>query len=197
MYAQPFLVQGLFGPSRGIALGQYRPLTIKQDGERVRNPKFDQHSQHILNIKDPNKGWFKGSVQYCSNLVIAHAATMTGFAKAQIIIVPSSEKGKVSQGLERIARNLCSADNRFVYTPGALVRTKTIDKLARGGDRSLHIHLESLEYKRRDQEIRTKIVFDDVCTSSHSLSGAISVMQQVLLDQVEAHALVLGKTTRD
>ncbi|CAN7177486.1 hypothetical protein [Variovorax paradoxus] len=196
MATQRFLVQSILGSSPGVALGHYRPLNIKQGGEKIRNPKFDQHSQHILNIKDSSKGWFNKSVTYCSDLVASHGYTMMGFAKAQIVVMPSSQKGRVSAGLEQIARNLCKADRRFVYLPGTLVRTKTIEKLARGGDRSLHVHLDSLEYRPRDGEPYRKIILDDVCTSTHSLGGAIAVMHQVL-SGFEVSSLVLGKTFYD
>jgi len=179
----------------GLALGAYRPLFVRVNGERIRNPEFDNHSQQILNLKEPGKGWFAGAVAYCSKLVIAHAASLSGFDRAQVIVMPSSQQGKVSAGLERVARNLANADRRFVFTPGSLVRSKTIEKLARGGDRSLSVHLASLQYHSKDRDPVVKFVLDDVCTTSNSLGGAITVIRQSSWGPVDARALVLGKTT--
>lgn len=60
--------------------------------------------------------------------------------------VPSSTKGQWSPGLELVAQAVAKKHKRFIFVAKAIVRTRNIQKLASGGDRSLAVHLESLEY---------------------------------------------------
>ena len=118
------------------------------------------------------------------------------FERAEIIIVPSSTKGKVSPGLDSIAQALCKRDKRLSYTPNSLFRTVTIDKFAKGGDRSLDVHLKSMEYKGATGSPALKFIVDDVTTSGNSLKAAITIIQQHMRGLVFI-AVVLGKTADD
>lgn len=198
MSHQSFIVGDMFdGNVRGYALGAYHPLYIKKDGEKVRNPAFDQHSQHVLNLKFPNTKWFNGSVNYCAvHLSQFLKKDLVGLDRAEFLIVPSSTKGNTSLALDRIATTICKDDKRFTYRPGSLYRTQTIEKLAKGGDRSVGVHLGSLGYTAADKSPPVKILLDDVMTSGNSLSGAMIVIRQYA-QGVSFVPIVFGKTTHD
>jgi hypothetical protein len=182
---------------RGYALAAYHPLTVRSNGGRVRNPKFDNHSQQILNLKDASKpGYFVPALKYYAAQLLHFFENEIQFARAEIVIVPSSKKGNINPGLDRIAEALCKRDKRLSYAPNSLFRTKTIDKLAKGGDRSLDVHLKSMDYKAFDPSPATKFVLDDVTTSGNSLNAAITVIQQYV-DGVTFIPVVLGKTVDD
>jgi hypothetical protein len=195
---QPIVIGGLFGGGiRGAALGAYRPLHIKNAaGEKIKNPAFDHHSQQILNLKSPDKpNYFQPAVTYCT----AHLSDYLRdhfHGPAEILIVPSSTKGGVSPGLEKVVKAICKREARFIYNKGGLVRTQTIDKLARGGNRSIGVHLESLEYTAIEGVPMVKILLDDVMTTGHSLEGASTVIHQVQ-PGIQITAIVFGKTTHD
>jgi hypothetical protein len=196
MAVQSFTVFCAGTPIWGYALGCYYPLWVKaEDGAKAKNPKFDKHSQQILNLKQANTQWYKGAVNYCGIHLAAFLKTRKEIQTAEFVIV-SSVKGQVSSGLEDAVKLVCKIDKRFSYTPHALRRTSTIDKLARGGDRSLSVHLRSLEYLGRQGSPSVKIVLDDVTTTGHSLEGAMTVMHQVM-SGLTFIPVVLGKTTHD
>jgi predicted amidophosphoribosyltransferase len=116
--------------------------------------------------------------------------------EAEILIVPSSREGGASEGLERIVEKLCKEDKRFTYRRGALYRHTAIRKLAKGGDRSLPVHLNSMGYKDDPYSPAAKIVLDDVFTTGNSIRGAITIVEQI--DQSCTFLpIVLGKTTHD
>jgi hypothetical protein len=198
MAHQTFFVGDVFtGNVPCYALGAYHPLWLKHEGGKTKNPAFDQYSQHVLNLKFPNTQWFKGSVIYCANHLIKFLkANHAGVERAEFLIVPSSTQGNTSVALDRIATAIAKGDKRFSYRPGALSRTKTIAKLATGGDRSVGVHLASMDYKHDAASPPVKIILDDVATSGNSLSGAIMVVQQY--DQNATFIpVVFGKTTHD
>jgi len=196
---QPFVLGLLFGgPTHGVALGAYRPLLIKNDaGERVRNPAFDKHSQQVLNLKSPERpNYFKPAIEYCTESLAAYLRENVPAQNVEILIMPSCTKGKISAGLEKVVQEICRKDKRFVYHAGSLARTKTIEKLAKGGDRSVGVHLSSLEYKPRNGAPLAKILLDDVMTTGNSLIGAITVIHQVQ-QNAAILPIVFGKTTHD
>jgi hypothetical protein len=195
MAAQRFVVSGLPKPVVGWAMGVYRPYWIREDGRKTQNPKFDRHSGYILDVKGKNPG--QKPLAYCASLLLRQLAEMPQLRKAEILVVPSSTKGQWSTGLEQIAQMIAKGDKRFTFRPKALRRTRDIEKLAGGGDRSLAVHLESLEY---DWDIATstpKIILDDVATTGNSIAGCITVIQDLFLSDVQTTPLVLGKTSHD
>lgn len=194
---QRILLHGCTPTVSGYALGAYRPLYIWENGEKSRNPAFDNHSQQVLNLKSPERAQYFGpAVAYSAGFLTNFLRENVQLDRAEILIVPSSTKGKTSIGLEKIVQQVCSKDKRFSYQAGALSRHTTIDKLAKGGDRSLNVHLASMNYQEKRGSPRVKILLDDVMTSGNSLSGAITVMSQVVQGLVVV-PIVLGKTTHD
>lgn len=196
MAAQRFLVYSI-PMVRGYALAAYHPLTVRSKGERVKNPRFDNHSQQILNLKDASKPrFFQAGLDYCQPLLMQLFDNEIQFDRGEIVVVPSSTKGNVNPGLDRIAKALCRRDKRLSYVPNSLSRTKTIDKLAKGGDRSLDVHLKSMDYKPVAGSAATKFILDDVTTSGNSLNAAITIIQQYMKGLIFI-PVVLGKTADD
>lgn len=197
MAVRRFVVPGFMPPVYGWAMGDYRPYRIWQDGERVKNPKFDAHSGYILDVKSKSPMSKPQSLAYCVDLLAKHLQETTALPKVEIVVVPSSTEGQWSPGLEHIAQALAKRDKRFVFRAKALIRTHTIEKLANGGDRSLAVHLDSLAYDWDLASTLPKILLDDVATSGNSIAGCITVIQQHLRQVVHVTPVVLGKTSHD
>lgn len=190
-----FVVTGPLGQNiQGHALWAYYPLWIRENGEKKRNPAFDQNSQHTLNIKQPGTPYYANSLRYCAKALHSYLQQKVNIPQAELVIIPSSKKGSASQSLDSIAKWICKQDGRFSYRPNSLTRTKTIEKLAKGGDRSLGVHLGSLDYKPGGPS--TKIILDDVTTSGNSLTGAITIIHQYE-NNARFVPVVFGKTTHD
>lgn len=186
---------------RGFALGEYHPIWQKEkdaNGRRVKNPHFDNFSQQIYNTKDSSKQvFFLRGVGFCTSELIAFLRARPEIPEAEFLIIPSSRRGQVSQGLTEIVKRVCRVDRRFSHRPGSMRRTRDIEKLATGGDRSLQVHLQSLEYRDAPEVPPYKIIFDDITTSANSIAGAIMVTQQVIGPRIECLPIALGQTTRD
>ena len=164
---------------------------------RVKNPAFDQHSQHILNLKDPEARWFSGSVKALFPSVLAAVENLTArYGPSELVIIPSSKAGRVSKALDLMAKNACRRHGACSYTEGALTRTKTIEKLATGGDRSIQRHLESMSFSDSRRAPPVKILFDDISTSGNSIAAAATMIRAGSEGSVVV-ALVLGRTTHD
>lgn len=197
MAVQRFIVgSALKAAVEGYALGPYRPLTMWHEGERVRNPHFDAHSQHVLNIKFPSTKYFRPSALYCYDCLADFLQNGIRLDTAEFLIVPSSRQQHTSEGLERIVMRVCRLDKRFTYRPGSLFRHKAINKLAKGGDRSLGVHLNSMGYKDDPYAPHLKIILDDVLTTGNSMRAAMTVIEQVN-QRASFVPVVLGKTTHD
>src|ERR1700730_4977550 len=113
--------------------GDYKPWTAHQAaGGDWSN--FHEHSKCILNLKN-------GQI-----LAVRHFAEMIEpelAANVVIVTIPSHAAARPGEGLRGLAARLAKNGNR-VDGSGCLVRTKKIDKLAHGGDRSKDVHLSSI-----------------------------------------------------
>jgi hypothetical protein len=188
-------------PCAAVALGSYHPYKVH--GQR--NPKFDrQYSGKILDIKNPSDPNHNAAVQYFSRLIAQHLSSLSDLPATDFIVVPSHTAGRGSSGLERAIDEVCRRDRRFFHRAGALARTRTIEKLSDGGDRSVQVHLDSLRYAAWPgtgpgaswSGRQRKIIVDDVSTTGHSLQAAVTVIRNVEPGAVVS-CLVLGKTTHD
>lgn len=180
------------GPLRVVALGDYHRYWLDQS-RRIKNPAFDTHSRQVLNLKDVFHRDFDRAVAYFSRELIGLFRPSTAFVKAELLIVPSHAKGTVSYGLVKIVQAICTADRRFAYRAGALHRTKTISKLASGGDRSSSVHHNSIEFVDHPRAPLRKFIIDDVCTTGHSMGACADVVRQVV-QTAPITGIVLGKT---
>ena len=150
------------------------------DKERkIKNPLFDVYSGKILDLKEGRET----AIQYFFNLLdfeICEGVT--------ICIVPSSNADNKNSGMsmlgERLAKN--GRKNGVYY----LNRQRTIEKLATGGDRSIDVHLQSINVIT-DMNIQGDIVLlmDDVTTTGNSLYSCREILIENGADKVEMFAL--------
>jgi predicted amidophosphoribosyltransferase len=184
----------MYPPSFGWSMGLYRPYRI----QGVRNPKFDRHSGFILDIKEKSATHKRqAAVNHFADLIVSHMKTLPMQGQTEILVVPSSTKGQWSPGLELVAQAVAKKDKRFSFVAKALIRTRTIDKLASGGDRSLAVHLDSLQYDWDLASTLPKFLIDDVTTTGNSFAGCMTVIQSLFRQPVQITPLVLGKTSHD
>lgn len=195
MAAQEFRINGTYPAREGWSMGAYRPYRLQ--GEL--NPKFDQYSRRILDTKEKMATSKRQvAVAHFADLIVAHLKSVPYPGQMEILVVPSSKKGQWSPGLELIAQAVARRDKRIHFVAKALIRTRDIDKLASGGDRSLSVHLDSIEYDWNLHSTLPKFLIDDVTTSGNSFAGCISVIQGQFIRQfVQITPLVLGKTSHD
>lgn len=162
-------------------LGEYHPY------DHGTNPSFDQYSKSILNIKDGRPG---------SELPFAEplsAYTGTLGSGTVLTYYPSSKAGKEKKGLAALIR-LVAREGDEVF-PDLLVRTRTVDKRATGGDRSLEVQLGSIEVSKPSR-VRGKLVavVDDVATTGTSLVAARRLLLEAGAGDVVQ--IALARTTR-
>lgn len=168
-------------------LRPYHPYRIY--GGEV-NPDFVKAADgRLLDFKE-GKGW-------------AVASEIKEFQKALksldmpepivVAIIPGHAEKTSNAGcpLARVAQALAAADKRLKADIDLILRTKTIEKLATGGSRSINVHLESMKVTRRVPDA-TVIVLDDVVTSGNSMAAA----RQLLMDKAAKYVagIALGQT---
>jgi hypothetical protein len=180
-----------------VSLVDYHSYRITDAaGNRVVNPAFDANSRAILNIKDPTNKHHRAAVTHFAGLLISRCAVIRAGdgAAFQIAIVPKSEKGQVAPGLKRLAELLCAANPNFVLPRvDILKRIETVNKLANGGMRSMHIHLRTIGFPSTDFSLRAPVLLiDDVTTTGNSLAACTQLLYQVGCPLVVP--LVLGRT---
>lgn len=168
----------------------YHPF--KRDGEK--NPYFNADSKRILNFKNPDNREHNSALKYYKDS-IAHSLTLIDLKLRPVIgaYVPSHEANKVSAGLDNVLKHSATTHIDFSYTANPLLRHSTVPKLATGGDRSVAVHLASIQV---DQVIDLNgalvVLIDDVCTSGHSLEAC-----ETLLLRAGAHRvwkIAFGRT---
>jgi hypothetical protein len=191
MAAQSFYVHST-PAAKAYALVPYHPYTLKTDGGRMRNPKFDSLARHILNLKSESERGFQAAVNFWTPQLATFFKELA-FKRAEIVVVPSSTKGDVGPGLDKIVTAICKQDQRLVYYRNSLHRTHSIDKLSRGGDRSIDVHLRSMDYKGVQGSPALKFILDDISTTGNSLNASITVIQQYM-HGLTFIGVVLGKT---
>lgn len=150
------------------------------DKERkIKNPLFDVFSGKILDLKEGKES----AIQYFFNLLDPEICD-----DVTICIVPSSNTANKMSGMcmlgERLAKN--GRKNGVYY----LNRYHSIDKLATGGNRSMDVHLQSINVLT-DMNIQGDIVLlmDDVTTTGNSLYACREILLENGADKVEMFAL--------
>ena len=136
---------------------------------RIKNPYFDVFSGKILDLKEGKPE----AVKYFYNLLneeICDGVT--------ICVVPSSDSTKTESGIGMLGEML--AVNGRVDKVYYLKRTKSIDKLALGGNRDKDVHMKTISVVQ-DIDISGDMVLlmDDVTTTGNSLYAC----KEILLEQ--------------
>jgi predicted amidophosphoribosyltransferase len=179
-------------PCPGSYVAPYHPWKLQ--GQR--NPAFDGHSGLCLSLKTPGNRDHQKAVNYFTRLLVDHFKAHKGQFRAELIAVPSHTANGHSAGLRSVIDAVCKADNRLSHRPGALTRVRTIEKLAAGGNRSMAVHYQSMQYDDGRSSPLTKIIIDDVTTTGNSLEAAVTLVR-VAAPRAVVSCLVLGKTTHD
>ncbi|TKF94991.1 hypothetical protein FCV71_18460 [Vibrio lentus] len=183
----------------------YQPYWTKnEDGERVKNPKNNVVSKKLMDLKDEQNSKHAASVSFFSKMLSNRinelglnryfSATQSGVA---ILVVPSSQKGKVSPALMEIAKYAARQHNLSVYVPNPLTRTRTIQKLHSGGDRSISVHLGSIRVEQTfltDLRYKRVIIMDDVSTTGGSLHACSQLLQSEGIESNNIELISLLKT---
>jgi predicted amidophosphoribosyltransferase len=167
-----------------VCLGEYHPYWNYENGEKTKNPNFDEFSGKILDFKKMDPGAID---EFCKKI--------TGMLTDSIAItvVPSHDPSKAQSGLVMLAKKL--AKLKRINAVSCLRRTKKIAKLASGGDRSIQTHLDSIIVVDKNL-IKSKdvLLLDDVTTSGNSLQACKQLLLEAGASSVQC--LALGKTIR-
>lgn len=131
---------------------------------------YPEHSGKILDLKDGRDG----AAAHFANLMAPSLGD--NFA---VVVVPGHDPSKVGSGLKALALEITKAGQNRVDASGGLVRTKKIDKLAHGGDRSEQVHLDSVAVSEpRTIAGRDILLLDDVTKTGHSLQACRTLLLQ-------------------
>ena len=149
------------------------------DRERgIKNPLFDVYSGRILDLKQGKMS----AINFFYNIIDSEICK-----DVTICVVPSSDAEKTQSGIGMLGEKL-AANNRVnkVYY---LKRTKSIDKLAYGGNRDKNIHMQTIS---TIQEMSVKgdiiLLMDDVTTTGNSLYACKEILLQNGAEPVEMFA---------
>jgi predicted amidophosphoribosyltransferase len=164
-----------------LCLNDYHPYRI----EGKRNPHFDDWSSKILDLKNMKMS----AIEYFHKILDPRLD-----AEFSIAIVPSSNSETLDSGIRKLAVKL--AANSRTDATSCLVRYKSIDKLATGGNRNREVHLTSIRvqqnYLIQGQEV---LLLDDVSTSGNSLLACKALLTNAGAKRVQC--LALGGTVKD
>lgn len=155
--------------------GFYHPYNNGQ------NPKFDRFSGRILDFKEDKTG----SVDY----FFRQLKDVDFNATEAIVIVPSHSPQNRMSSVKKLAQKLAQYKG-WVDATDCVVRTYLIDKLANGGDRSLDVHLGSLNVVNEHLIAgKNVLVLDDVTTSGNSLFATMRLLKEKNVNSVWSYAI--------
>lgn len=160
-------------------------------GSKTRNPKFNEQSAIILDIKKCGETANRAVEEFIHSLL--SKITEESDASIQIVAaIPGHQAHSISQGL--VALTHAIAEQLYIVAlPSLLIRTKSIEKLSHGGNRSIQIHYKSMTVADR-HNVRGKsiLLIDDVRTTGHSLTAGANLLLEAGAKAV--HILAIGQT---
>lgn len=155
------------------------------------NPNTDENTFHVMNLKNENHRNHQHSALHLGLLVNSYLNQFfNNYSYFQIALVPSSEMGKVSSGLEIVVNSIKS--HNYNYHREFLVRTSTVPKSHAGGDRTMLKHTSSVQVQHRIQGHLPTLLIDDVTTSGNSLFACRNILKAAGAGRV--YMLAIGKT---
>jgi predicted amidophosphoribosyltransferase len=173
-----------FGDGQEIySYGSYKPYWIHKE-EGGDSSTYPEHSGKVLDVKD---GYPRGINHFAALL---EKDLGDDFA---IAVVPSHDPEKRDSGLKSLAAELAKVGRRRTDASECLVRTKKIDKLAHGGDRSIEVHLNSVEIAKPELiKGRDALLIDDVMKTGNSLRACAQLLLKAGAKSVRC--ITLGAT---
>lgn len=159
-------------------LDDYYPYRVFDEyGNKIINSKFSKkNGGYILDIKNN----LDEGINYYTNKILKELEKARHMDRLNIIMyVPSSQAGKQSCGIRKVLENIVN-QYKHVKLLDCLERKETINKLAKGGNRDINIHLNSIILKSSLDEIKNKniFIFDDVTTTGNSLLACKSIVEK-------------------
>jgi len=168
-------------------LNDYPPYWIDKSAG-IKNPDITSHTHLILDFKSKNKviGQRSHDIFFDS---------INPFIKKgiPIVIVPSHDPENTVSNLVKLGQSLANAGR--IDATSCLRRIIKVDKLTDGGDRSVNVHLKSIDVENKDLiKNRQVLLLDDVTTTGNSFIACKQLLLKAGADEVSC--LALGKTKR-
>jgi|SRR5690554_53162 len=177
-----------------VTLNEYHPWWVYPSGVQTANPKRNNITSMILNLKNPDRGdVYKQAVHYFSNQLKFYIQSNINKNKPfYVTAVPSSQEGGASQGLLDVLYSVTkefSSENKS----NLLIRTKAIAKLATGGTRDRHVHAGSIEVVNTDFKNNSLVLLiDDITSTGNSLVVCSDKLLQAGANEIMI--IALGQT---
>ena len=175
-------------PAPGIhVLGKYRPWGYHKQ-TRGPNSPWPENCGKLLDLKESRE---RGLIYFQKTLeeMIKQGSPIA------LAVVPSHDALKLRSGIHILASRVAAAKG-VLDTTDLLIRTKTIQKLAAGGDRSMAVHLGSMAaHKIERLEGRQVLLLDDIMTTGNSLAAGRQVL--IAAGAEEVACMALGLTIHD
>lgn len=167
--------------------GEYHKYWLRTD---VCNPNFDDFSNKILDLKNGKPEAVDYFLSYLGKYLNIES-------QCTIVCIPSHTSYGYGKSKEIIGK-LCKMKPNFKDGSSCLNRFKTIQKLAHKGDRSMSVHLESIELVHRELlSGQNVIILDDIITSGNSMKACRQIIQDNIKDVGIVMCVAFGKTVRD
>lgn len=168
-----------------LTLGHYRPWWYHKNcgGDGLSYPTY---SGRLLDLKESRER----GIKYFMDVLADNIRTN---AELALVVVPSHDSTKVRSGVHQLVTRFAPTI-RAVDAGASLIRTKTIQKLANGGDRSIQVHLGSMaadDMKSIGQ--RNVMLIDDIMTTGNSLAAGRQILMEA--GAVDVLCVALGRTS--
>lgn len=167
-------------------LGEYHAYWRYSNGEKFKNPQFDEFSDRILNLKKSYPREIKYFTSILDEVLINN--------KDMIILCAPSHQADSIGSIHTVVDNVCSTRG-FLNGSECLSRYKSILKLAHGGNRSVETHLESIRLiDSHLLENKDILLIDDVTTSGNTLKACSMIIKSEVKNIRSLTCLVFAKT---
>lgn len=154
-----------------------------RNGER--NPKADEITNHVLNLKHPRVTPGRDPIRYDAAVAVFTKRLIAALGRLSdeqlpqlAVIIPKSTAGMYSEGMAEVAIN-ASLSRNIRCDCECLTRETTIEKRAGGNNRSAIDHLMSISVDSNKFNPGDRILLiDDVTTTGNSMFACKQLLQQ-------------------